>query len=69
MLVVNLVSWAGEDFSHAPGAVVELDEAVARGRIAAGLAEEAAPADEPLTEALTGAAKPRPRAVRNRSTR
>jgi hypothetical protein len=52
MKIKNLVSWAGDTFSHAPGDVVEVDEGTAYMRIAEGLAEpveELAPA---LEEAL-----------------
>lgn len=46
MKVRNLVSWAGEDFSHAPGDVIELPDDIAEARKAAGLAEEP-PATQP----------------------
>lgn len=41
MLVRNLASWAGPRFEIQPEEIVELDDEVARARIAAGLAEEA----------------------------
>ena len=39
MLVRNLVSWAGPYFARQPGDLVELDDATAEARIAAGLAQ------------------------------
>ena len=47
MLIVNLVSWAGDDFSAAPGDVLDLPDDVAADRIAAGLAS-IVPAEEPV---------------------
>ena len=44
MLVKNLVSWAGENFHHLPGAMIELDDATALDRCEAGVAS--ADADE-----------------------
>jgi hypothetical protein len=39
MKVVNLVPWAGLNFSYVPGDVIEMSEPTARARIDAGLAE------------------------------
>jgi hypothetical protein len=39
MLVINLVAWAGLDFSYDHGAVIDLPDDVAQARIAAGMAE------------------------------
>jgi hypothetical protein len=47
MLVRNLVSWAGADFSHAPGDVVDLPDDVAAARIEAGFAEAVPQPDAP----------------------
>ena len=44
MLVKNLVSWAGENFHHRPGAMIELDDVAAVDRCDAGVAS--ADADE-----------------------
>ena len=44
MLVKNLVSWAGENFHHMPGAMIDLDDAAAVDRCDAGVAS--ADADE-----------------------
>jgi hypothetical protein len=41
MLVINLVAWAGLDFSYDHGAVIDLPDDVAKARIAAGMAEPA----------------------------
>lgn len=38
MLVTNLVSWAGDDFSSVPGDVIDLPDTVAVARVNAGLA-------------------------------
>jgi predicted phage tail protein len=38
MKIVNLVSWAGENFSYIPGDVVEIDDEIGAARIEAGLA-------------------------------
>lgn len=54
MRVVNLVAWAGADFSYLPGEVLELPDEVATARIEAGVAapaEELAPADTGLAKA------------------
>lgn len=48
MQIKNTQSWAGESFSYAPGDIVEVDDATAIARIAAGLAEAVGePAEEP----------------------
>ena len=63
MLVRNLVSWAGHDFSHMPGAIVDLPDDIAEARIIAGLAVLAPnlePAPEP-NAAPDSALKPAPR--------
>lgn len=44
MLVRNLVSWAGMDFSFVPGQEIDLPDEVAEARIAAGLVEAIEPA-------------------------
>ncbi len=36
--IVNLTAWAGLDFSHLPGQVVEVDDDTAAARVEAGLA-------------------------------
>jgi hypothetical protein len=38
MLVKNLTSWAGENFSYMPGDEIEIDDATAIARCEAGLA-------------------------------
>ena len=38
MRVINLQAWAGENFSYVAGDVIDLPDAVANGRIRAGLA-------------------------------
>lgn len=43
MRVINLQAWAGGDFSHLPGDVIELQDEIAQARIEAGLA---APVDD-----------------------
>ncbi len=37
MLVKNLESWAGDNFSHAPGEIIDLPDEIALARIEAGL--------------------------------
>lgn len=58
MLVVNLPAWAGADFSHTPGDVIELPDDVAQARIDAGLAEPV-----PMTDAPVKRGPGRPRKV------
>lgn len=41
MLVRNLVAWAGDGFSYVDGDVIDMPDAIAADRIAAGLAETA----------------------------
>lgn len=51
MRVRNLVSWAGEGFSHVPGDILELPDDMAAARIEGGVAEEAPP-ETPTTPKL-----------------
>ena len=69
MRVKNLPSWAGDDFSYAPGQIIDLDDVTAQARINAGLAEavEEAPADPPTPETEPEApAAPKPKRGRPR---
>ncbi|WP_419900780.1 hypothetical protein [Roseomonas sp. USHLN139] len=43
MEVVNLVPWAGEDFSYAPGEVIDLPAKIATARKKAGLVADVPP--------------------------
>lgn len=43
MVIRNLVSWAGEDFSHDYGSTVIVADAIGAARVAAGLAVELRP--------------------------
>jgi hypothetical protein len=46
MLIINLVAWAGLDFSYDHGAIIDLPDDVAKARIDAGMAEPA-PVEKP----------------------
>lgn len=50
MKVKNLESWAGEDFSYAPGEIIDLPDDVAAARIEAGLCAAAEPAADPAAD-------------------
>lgn len=60
MKIKLLTGIAGRDFSHAPGAVVDMSAKVARRLIAAGYAEKVEP-ETATAEPAETAAKPRPR--------
>lgn len=62
MQVVNLPAWAGDDFSYAPGQVIDLPADVALARIDAGLAAPVMP-PAPAEDAPAKRGQGRPRKV------
>lgn len=66
MKVINLVSWAGLDFSYLPGQEIEVDDHVGLARIAAGLAAPVDPVAHPADQPEDVPSSPQVEAVNGR---